>query len=168
MDRATKGRDEAAMQAIEATVLGALDMAAEAYEVGHARRWLHELLAVDHASIADEVVLLGSELVTNSIRHSDSVELTVVVLAMGDAIRVEVADAGSAVNVPRMADSGLDAEMGRGLRMLDVLTHGRWGSFADDSGRTVWFEKAFPPSRNGGQDGGLAMPAAPRPEIAGS
>jgi anti-sigma regulatory factor (Ser/Thr protein kinase) len=125
----------------KANVLGVFEMPAVAQELRNARRWLYDIVATDHEIIGDDVVLLGCELATNAIRYSDSVELTISVLSTDDAIRVEVLDAGSELHVPRMIDPGLNSVRGRGLQMVNDLTRGRWGTYADDNGRVVWFEK---------------------------
>ena len=107
------------------------------------RRRTYDMLLPAYAAIADDVVLLACELVTNAIRHSGSATVTIAVVALADAIRVEVADAGNS-GVPRIADAGPDATGGRGLLMVDTLTGGRWGTYTGDAGRVVWCETAFP------------------------
>jgi anti-sigma regulatory factor (Ser/Thr protein kinase) len=133
-----------------ASTLGTYAIAAVSIEVAPARRWLSGLLTDGYAAVVDDVVLLTSEVVTNSVLHSDSAigdpgVVTLIVLDVGDAVRVEVTDPGSDTKVPRMVDDGLDAVNGRGLHMLDFLSGGRWGSHTDDGGRTVWFEVATAP-----------------------
>jgi hypothetical protein len=73
----------------------------------------------------DTAVLLLSELVTNSVRHSASglpgSTVTVTVLAAGEVIRVEVADR-SGVTVPALRPGGSGLEGGgRGLYLVDCL-----------------------------------------------
>jgi anti-sigma regulatory factor (Ser/Thr protein kinase) len=87
-------------------------------------------------------VLLLSELVTNSVRHSGSglpgQRVTVTVLSEGEVIRVEVTDrSGVTVPVLRPADSG--AEGGRGLYLVDSLA-ARWGVERAGDRTTTWFE----------------------------
>jgi anti-sigma regulatory factor (Ser/Thr protein kinase) len=108
------------------------------------RQWAYDTLSPAYEAIADDVVLLACELATNAIRHSGSAAVTVMLAALSDAIRVEVADAGASGRVPRIADAGLNATGGRGLRMVDTLTDGRWGTHLSAAGRVVWFEAAFP------------------------
>ncbi|MGH3381994.1 MAG: ATP-binding protein [Actinoallomurus sp.] len=130
-------------------ILGSLDIAARPAEVAPARHWLCKLLAGDHATIIDDVVLMACEAITNSICHSDSGSMdekdepgtvTLLVRASASTMRVEVTDAGSQRNVPKVADDGLDAVSGRGLHMIDLLSEGHWGSYTHEDGRTVWFE----------------------------
>jgi anti-sigma regulatory factor (Ser/Thr protein kinase) len=134
---------------MSAVILGALDIVALPEEVAPARHWLCKLLCNDHSEIIDDVVLMACEAITNSIRHSDSGDrdehgepgtITVLVLADSSALRIEVIDAGSPTSVPQVTDDGPDALNGRGLHMIDLLSVGRWGSYAHDDGRTVWFE----------------------------
>ncbi|GAA2087671.1 ATP-binding protein [Actinomadura alba] len=129
-------------------VLGSIDFPAEAHQVRTARHWLRELLGKNHPAVS-EVELLGSELITNSILHSDSARLdecgrpgfvSVTVLSTSQTIRVEVTDAGSASSIPRLVDGGPDAVSGRGLRLLREITGGRYGMRTHEAGRTMWFE----------------------------
>lgn len=130
-------------------VLGTIDIPAETSQVRTARHWLRGLLGEDHP-VAFEVELLGCELVTNSILHSDSAKpddhgrpgtVSITVLALDqDAIRVEVTDAGSARNTPWSANLGTYATGGRGLHLLREITGGRCGTRTDEASRTVWFQ----------------------------
>jgi anti-sigma regulatory factor (Ser/Thr protein kinase) len=135
-----------------AVILGSLDIAARPAEVAPARHWLCKLLDGEHETIIDDVVLMACEAITNSIRHSDSGiqgekgelgTVTLLVLASESTLRIEVIDAGSQCNVPEVTDDDLDAVNGRGLHLIDLLSEGRWGSYAHDDGRTVWFEIAL-------------------------
>ncbi len=128
-----------------AVVLGMRGIVAVPGEVASARRWLLESLADDHPGIVDDVVLMASEVVTNAICHSDSGRgepgiVTLIVLDATTDLRIEVIDAGSQNSTPILAEDDPGALSGRGLHLLDALSHGRWGSCADADGRTVWFE----------------------------
>jgi anti-sigma regulatory factor (Ser/Thr protein kinase) len=92
--------------------------------------------------ILDDLRLLVSELVTNSVRHSGApptatVELQVV--SHPSRVRVEVSDRGSGFEPrPRTADQEVGS--GWGLHLVDQIAD-RWG--VDASGRKrVWFEIA--------------------------
>ncbi|WP_433240051.1 ATP-binding protein [Streptosporangium sp. CA-135522] len=112
--------------------------------VSAARRRVRELLGEGHPA-SEDVVLLVSEVVTNSVVHSCSgrggrVAMTV---AVGSGtVLVEVSDAGSGVSAPHVRNDP-DAENGRGMFLVDLLA-ARWG-VRDDSGglRTLWFEVSF-------------------------
>jgi anti-sigma regulatory factor (Ser/Thr protein kinase) len=132
-----------------AVILGSLDIVARPAEVAPARHWLCKLLGGEHATIMDDVVLMACEAITNSICHSDSGiqrekdepgRVTLLVLVSESTMRVEVIDAGSRRNAPEMAGDDPDAVNGRGLHLIDVLSEGRWGTYAHEEGRTVWFE----------------------------
>jgi anti-sigma regulatory factor (Ser/Thr protein kinase) len=91
-------------------------------------------------SLVDDMMLLTTELVTNSVRHAPeeatgSIELTV--LHGPSAIRVEVRDPGGGFTHVPQQPAGL-AEGGRGLFLVDALAD-RWGM--DEGGQTtVWYE----------------------------
>ena len=93
---------------------------------------------IDQA-VLDDIRLLVSELVTNSVRHAGA-EHDLVVLAvmrMGDTTRVEVSDGGAGFS-PTARSSDLDQPGGWGLHLVDKLAD-RWG--VETGRRTrVWFE----------------------------
>jgi anti-sigma regulatory factor (Ser/Thr protein kinase) len=95
---------------------------------------------------ADVVLLLTSELVTNSVEHSGSAAggvVTVTVAAGDKVIRVEVAGRGGdgAPVLPRAADG--EAESGRGMRLVEALSP-RSGYYQRGGGlATTWFELAL-------------------------
>ena len=80
----------------------------------------------------EDVLLLVSELVTNSVRHSDSEEIDVRVFAQDGNIRVEVSDSGPGF------DEGTPRGDGLGIEIVDKLAK-RWGYDSGD-GFTVWAE----------------------------
>jgi anti-sigma regulatory factor (Ser/Thr protein kinase) len=88
----------------------------------------------------EDLRLLVSELVTNSVRHaglgaSQTIELKVKLST--DTVRVEVNDQGSGFEpAPRTPDS--DVESGWGLYLVSRLSD-RWGVTSDGVTR-VWFE----------------------------
>ena len=86
--------------------------------------------------MADAVVLLTSELVTNAILHART-DIGLVVRREAATIRVEVDDHSPQLPVPRNAAA--DALTGRGLTLVDVMS-GAWGVEERASGKTVWFE----------------------------
>lgn len=86
---------------------------------------------------------LASELVTNSVQHSNSRcpggTVTISVLAVPDGVVIEVIDDGGAT-IPALAPTqpGL-IEGGRGLRLVDMLAT-RWSHHRDTAGTVTWFE----------------------------
>ena len=104
---------------------------------------------VDEDALND-IRLLVSELVTNSVRHSnirhaDPVRMRV--LAAGSTVRVEVCDPGDGFE-PRPRDRDRSRPGGWGLYLVEQLVD-RWGVSRDD-GTRVWFEI------DGGRDRGRA------------
>ena len=118
-------------------------------QVRAARAFTTKTLGDDHPC-EPVAVLLVSELVTNSVLHSDSRlpggTVTVTVTGTADLARVEVRDAGG-TSVPSLKGSGdVAAEGGHGLRLVDYLA-ARWDYRRDAAGLITWFEVcAEPPS----------------------
>ena len=112
------------------------------YAVTAARLALSEMEEMVDESVAFDVRLLVSELVTNSVRHAqmgpdDSIVLRI---RIGDeSVRVEVADSGPGFEPPPehnpAADEALDN--GWGLFFVTQLAD-RWGVESDRG--AVWFE----------------------------
>lgn len=121
------------------TLLKSFDVPCEAASVSDARRTVRHVLGDDHPRL-DEVLLLLSELVTNSLVHSRSRyhgQVTVTLVDLGPGLRVEVLDAGGET-APRVA-GGDSADHGRGLMLVDAYASS-WGYHDTPDGRTVWFE----------------------------
>ncbi|HVM00900.1 MAG TPA: PAS domain S-box protein [Egibacteraceae bacterium] len=98
--------------------------------------------------LAEEVSLLVSEIVTNSILHAGSdIQLRVVV--HDRLVRVEVHD-GSSV-VPVVHESAQDDMTGRGLGLVELLAS-RWGADRQPDGKVVWFEIGEPASPASGEE----------------
>ena len=94
------------------------------------------------AAVIEDLVLLGSELVTNAIIHGrPPIEMRMRRTAT-DVI-LEVADAASFY--PRRKRPSKFEEHGRGLAIVDVLAHD-WGSRMTDGGKAVWCAVSIPPS----------------------
>jgi anti-sigma regulatory factor (Ser/Thr protein kinase) len=108
--------------------------------VPDARRALDVLDEQVSAQTLDDLRLLVSELVTNSVRHAglgeaQTIELKVKLLP--EAVRVEVNDQGTGFQpTPRSAQG--DDQSGWGLYLVSRLSD-RWGVTSDGVTR-VWFE----------------------------
>jgi anti-sigma regulatory factor (Ser/Thr protein kinase) len=92
------------------------------------------------------LLLLVSELVTNSVRHaglSEAERIRLRACADEERARVEVCDAGRSGRVPGKRASGLDAlePGGLGLVLVDEMAD-RWGVERVDHETCVWFELA--------------------------
>jgi anti-sigma regulatory factor (Ser/Thr protein kinase) len=125
-------------------LLGRMTIPGQPEHVAAARAFVARTL--DNCVQAETAVLLTSELVTNSLRHSRSCRhggiITVTLITTPDGIRAEVADEGGAT-VPALRSShgeppGL-AEDGRGLQLVDMLAD-RWGCWREATGTVTWFE----------------------------
>jgi anti-sigma regulatory factor (Ser/Thr protein kinase) len=96
----------------------------------------------DRHPCAELSVQLVSELVANSVQHSDSAgpegAIGVTVSGTLTNVTVEVADAGG-VQVPQVRPGeDLDAESGRGLQLVAALAS-EWGFQENAAGRVTWF-----------------------------
>jgi anti-sigma regulatory factor (Ser/Thr protein kinase) len=94
--------------------------------------------------------LLGSELVTNSVQHSDSRlpggTITVTVTAEPDEVLVEVTDRGGS-RLPVLRDGANPcAENGRGLLLVAALS-ASWGYERGHGELTTWFQVPAESSR---------------------
>jgi anti-sigma regulatory factor (Ser/Thr protein kinase) len=117
-----------------------LEVGADPAEVGRARRWARSRLAgsgiEEDEPLAETLVLLISELVTNAVVHTGCP--AVLRMLFGRAgVRVEVADASDRPPAPRRADG--DATNGRGLELVDGLAD-RWGWQREGAGKSIWCE----------------------------
>lgn len=105
--------------------------------IGEARRFTRDQLkewGLD--SIADNAILMISELVTNAILHGgDGAVLTL--LANDLKVRAEIRDSSPSLPVVRKYSE--TATTGRGMVIVDALASD-WGTYAVDGGKVVWFE----------------------------
>lgn len=113
---------------------------ARAERVTLARVFIGEVLG-SHHPCAETAVLLTSELVTNSVRHSGCRHLgqtiTVTAIVLGGGVRVEVTDySGPTIPAFRVGDDM--TEGGRGLQLVQALA-ADWGYWRDGGRTTTWF-----------------------------
>ncbi|GAA4986268.1 ATP-binding protein [Kineococcus glutinatus] len=121
----------------DVTAPAELTLPMDAQAPGRARSFLHEADCQVHQSrVLDEAQLLVSELVTNAVVHG----------APPVAMRVEcdgtagmtVAVSDGSVQSPIADQAGPDAEHGRGIALVDLLSE-RWGVDVTEAGKTTWF-----------------------------
>ncbi|MEY9838047.1 anti-sigma regulatory factor (Ser/Thr protein kinase) [Streptacidiphilus sp. EB103A] len=114
---------------------------AHASSVAVARRRLRQWLGTRQCDVEvlDMAVLVMSELFTNAVTHTDSTEITCVLRADEDSVRVEVRDQGCKPGQPRVRQATADEENGRGLQIVSSVTN-RWGVVRDEHGpgRIIW------------------------------
>lgn len=109
--------------------------AADPASVSAARAFVATQLASDDAGLVDRVLLLVSELASNSVRHAQSAFVLHVERDAG-AIRVSVHDDGD--GRPQVRHPAPSDPSGRGLQIVAALSD-EWGVDADGPGKSVWF-----------------------------
>ncbi|MFB7502221.1 ATP-binding protein [Streptomyces broussonetiae] len=129
-----------------------LEIRPDPAEVGRARRWARSRLAglgiAADEPLAENLILLVSELVTNAVVHTGRPAVLRLSLPGAAAevpqgavasvtVRVEVADTSSRAPVPRCARG--DATGGRGLALVACLAD-RWGWSPEGAGKNIWCE----------------------------
>ncbi|MEU9170696.1 ATP-binding protein [Streptomyces sp. NPDC048420] len=122
-----------------------LEIRPDPAEVGRARRWARSRLAGSgigaDESLAEILILLVSELVTNAVVHTGRPAVLRLSLpgceAESATVRLEVADRSGRAPVPRCVDG--DATGGRGLALVDGLAD-RWGWSPEGAGKSIWCE----------------------------
>ncbi|GAB2992736.1 ATP-binding protein [Streptomyces pseudoechinosporeus] len=137
-----------------------LEIGPDPAEVGRARRWVRSRIAGSGIGadepLAETLILLVSELVTNAVVHTGRPAVLRLSLpgAAGDAateegtsgeadreaavtVRLEVADTSARPPRPRCADG--DETNGRGLALVDGLAD-RWGWSPEGAGKRIWCE----------------------------
>ncbi|MFB7410266.1 MULTISPECIES: ATP-binding protein [unclassified Streptomyces] len=118
-----------------------LEVGPDPAEVGRARRWARSRLVGSGIGgdepLAETLVLLISELVTNAVVHTGCPAVLRMLIAAGGGVRVEVADASDRPPRPRHAEG--DDTNGRGLELVDGLAD-RWGWQPEGAGKSIWCE----------------------------
>jgi anti-sigma regulatory factor (Ser/Thr protein kinase) len=115
----------------------------------HTRKVLH---GWGLAALADTAELLVSELVTNAIRASQQAGLAgirLLLMPAGAGVRIQVWD-GSPGQPARQQDQPADAESGRGLVLVELLSRASGSYRAAGGGKIVWCVSAAgsPPGRS--------------------
>lgn len=91
-------------------------------------------------SLADDLALVASELVTNAVLHVGSNsgrEIGVTLRLSPECVRLEVRDSGASLPTPREASDG--DQSGRGLFLVGMLAD-RWDTITQVVGKTVFAE----------------------------
>ncbi|MFB7913990.1 ATP-binding protein [Streptomyces sp. NPDC056061] len=121
-----------------------LEVGPDPAEVGRARRWARSRLIGsgmrDDEPLAETLILLISELVTNAVVHTGCpAVLRMLFGCAGGAgtVRVEVADASC--RPPQQRHAQGEDTGGRGLELVDGLAD-RWGWQPEGAGKRIWCE----------------------------
>ncbi len=117
-----------------------LELPSEPGAAAAARQALVPLANKLDALLFDDVRLLVSELVTNSVRHTNSLPDAVVRLEISlsaTLVRIDVRDAGPGFT-PKERTPGQDQASGWGIFLVDRLSE-RWGVMRN-GGAHVWCE----------------------------
>jgi anti-sigma regulatory factor (Ser/Thr protein kinase) len=127
--------------------LGALPSAVPCARL-HARLLLQEWRL---AGMSQDVELLVSELVTNRLQASRSVRhiSPIRMWLLSDTSRVLILVWDASPQRPVLMDTGADAESGRGLLLVDAISH-EWGWYATQEtggGKVVWALSFLPSAR---------------------
>lgn len=112
--------------------------------VGEARQRLRAaLVGWELPELADESVLVLSELLSNAVEHSRNPDRTVRTrfsrLPGGGGVRIEVQDADGD-RLPRVRAADDEAPRGRGLLLVAACTGEKWGVDVSGGAKTVWGE----------------------------
>ncbi|ELP70622.1 ATP-binding protein [Streptomyces turgidiscabies] len=130
-----------------------LEIRPDPAEVGRARRWVRSRLAgsgvSDDEPLAETLILLVSELVTNAVVHTGRPAVLRLTFkgvcaaqtgaqgVAGGTVRLEVVDLSACPPAPRHAER--DETNGRGLELVDGLAD-RWGWSPEGVGKRIWCE----------------------------
>src|SRR5688500_17270520 len=107
-----------------------------------ARRAIAQLRADLDPPLMETLRLLVTELVTNSVRHTDCDSLTLRIAVGKAAVLTEAADDGPPFPIEEMKGQSAAAhepEGGWGLFLVERLAR-NWGVKEDDGSKRVWFE----------------------------
>jgi anti-sigma regulatory factor (Ser/Thr protein kinase) len=121
------------------------EVPADPSQVRTARRWTEATLGRwGLPEVAEDAVLLVSELVTNAVRAAErwTAPLPSIGLELewdGSRLRIEVTDRFTDSRPSRDDATPTGAESGRGLQVVAGLAD-RWGWYGRDGGKTVWCE----------------------------
>ncbi|WP_327407020.1 ATP-binding protein [Streptomyces sp. NBC_01288] len=108
--------------------------------------------------LADDMVLVVSELVTNAVQHGEG-PIVMVLQQRDDTILAEIADTSPSLPVPRTQST--EGESGRGLSLVEAFSDD-WGcrTRRRRRGKWVWCSRSLSPVATSQ----VGQPALPEPE----
>ena len=135
MDKQTSGRTNSGAESVRVRITGDSEAAARA------RAELARLRTMLDDPILENVRLLVTELVTNSVRHAQASDIELLVVVSRTRVHVEVANPGGGFE-PRPSGPE-DSDTGWGLFLVDRLSD-EWGVTQGNGAdyQRVWFELA--------------------------
>lgn len=95
----------------------------------------------DMNEVRDAAEMVVSELLANAVQHARWESVRVTVTRLSDS-RVQVSVVDRSRTHPSHRAAGSTEESGRGLDIVDALTHGRWGVDSLAWGKRVWADLA--------------------------
>lgn len=105
-----------------------------------ARQALGQLPGDFDEALMGTMRLLVTELVTNSVRHSQAHSISVKAVVRGSSIWLEVSDEGPGFDIQGALHEGAHRdESGWGLFLVEQLAN-RWGVRREDGATNVWLE----------------------------
>lgn len=147
-DAATVPQLPAPPQAIPPVVIDTATYPSDLGSVPEARRHITDRLSNLPPEVVDDARVMACELMANSVNYARPGRIDLRIEVADGTLRIEVADAGSALHFPQIRTrvddlDDLDdlAEGGRGLAIVNNLAT-RWGVHRGqpDKRTTVWFE----------------------------
>jgi len=136
--------------------------AGDSESIRDARRFVVDAVQGLPGNLVDDIVLMVSELATNSVTHAKS-DFSIGVEFDASTVRIEISDRGP--DLPRKRRPHVDEPYGRGLHIVETLSEG-WGvDLLPDGGKTIWITVAIPPADVEAMIGaGVTFGGAPRVE----
>jgi serine/threonine-protein kinase RsbW len=100
-----------------------------------------------HEDVCGDAELVVSELFTNAVLHTDSVEIGYGLRVTGARLRLEVTDEGCRSKEQRLRSAESEAEHGRGLLLVKAFSE-RWGVRAGENGQgsVTWADLPYRPA----------------------
>lgn len=121
-----------------------MEIGTDPMEVGRARKWARSRLAgagvAEDEPVAETLILLISELVTNAVVHTGCPAVLRMRIPQREStgpVRVEVADESG--RPPRQRQAEGEDTGGRGLELVSGLAD-RWGWQREGTGKQIWCE----------------------------
>ena len=120
-----------------------LQLASSDSAAGEARAFVHRVAGRLDPSLLEDLLLVVSELVTNSVIHGPGKAISIELAVRGaEHVSGEVGDEGPATPRQRIVDTGRHTPGGFGLMLVDRVTS-RWG--IRENSTHVWFELGSAP-----------------------